>query len=352
MTKQIKPYQLPSSYNAWLDRRGSLKLDWNEGSVGPPPSVINAIQRALKKPNILNWYPDIAQLELRKAIGKFIKVSQNNIICSVGSDGLLDLIAKTFIRPGDLVSIIGPTYDQFRISLEVMKARLVYVYGRDPFTLKMEELTSQINLKSRIIYLVNPNNPTGVIFKPSEIEKLLKKFSKSLLLVDEAYIEFCLPLSSIKLIRKYKNLLVLRSFSKAFCLAGVRLGYLATNRHLTDKINQIRNVKEVNIIAQIAATAALRQWQHYQKHVNRVNQTKEKFAQQLVKLGYSVNVGEGNFLLVKVTSLKRFISFLRNHKIYIRDCSQLHQLNKYARITIGTPKQMAEVLAVIKKFKS
>ena len=344
----IKPYTVTSTQSALKDRIRSLKLDWNEGTISPPKQVINGLIDFIKSQNSLNWYPDIDSTHLRDEIGKFLNLPQDNIDVFVGSDGALDYIAKTFIDQGDEVLIVGPTYDQFRVSLEARGAKCKYVYGEDPFKKNLNKILHEIHKFIKIIYLVNPNNPTGVLYSVSEIERILQKAKESLVIIDEAYIEFCKDgLSCKDLISKYDNIIILRTFSKAFCLAGIRLGYIIANPSYIELIKRIKNSKEVSPISQLGGILALKNLNYYERYLNEISKAKEFFTNEMKKKGYTIYEGGGNYVMVKVDLPHLFISNLRSHKIYIRDRSYLPQLDNFVRITIGTQEQMEKVLDVI-----
>lgn len=345
----IAPYKAVKS-SAYNYRNTALKLDWNEGSILPPTNVIKKIEQKINEKNFLNWYPNLDQTKLKHSIANFVKIDAKNIEIFNGSDGALDYIARTFLEKDDIAVIVGPTYDQFRICLEAQGVSYKYVFGKDPFDLKIDEIISQISYRSKLIYIVNPNNPTGFLWHSKDIEKLAKAFPNTIIVLDEAYIEFCKENSSVFLINKYSNLFVLRTFSKAFCLASLRIGYLIANSYYLDLINRIKNLKEVNAIAQVAAHEALKNWSEYKKYIKEVNYAKKYFKAKLEQINIKTKGQEGNFLLLKIANTEKFINFLADNKIYVRDRSYLNQLKDYVRITIGNKKQMEILINIINKY--
>ena len=349
----IKPYQITSTQDALTNREHSLKLDWNEGTINPPAEVVTEITNYIKSENTLNWYPDISHIKLKEEISNFLDISKESIEIFSGSDSALDYLAKTFIDEGDKVLIISPTYDQFRICLEVRGAICIPVYNSSPFEKDVGCVLNVINNDIRMIYIVNPNNPTGVLYTLSDIEQILQKANESLVIIDEAYIEFCGVNQSAKaLLEKYENLIILRTFSKAFCLAGMRLGYILANPNYLEFIQRIRNSKEVSEISQVAGIAALRNWKYYETYINIVIEAKEYFIKEMKKKGYEAYDGHGNYVMVKVKHPHKFITHLRKNKIYIRDRSYLPQLDNFVRVTIGTKEQMKQVLLVVDKYEN
>jgi len=154
----------------------------------------------------------------------------------------------------------------------------------------------------------------------------------------------------LNLLKKYINLFILRTFSKAFCLAGIRLGYLIAGKEYLDLIRRIRNTKEINAISQIAAITALENWDFYENYIKEVQTAKIFFEEELKKMNFEVFGKFGNFVMIKVQNITEFINYLETHYIYIRDRSYVPQLENFVRITVGTKDQMQKVLTVISSF--
>jgi histidinol-phosphate aminotransferase len=343
----IQPYRLATSDEAKMRAENSLKLDWNEGTVSPPASVVKKIQEAIASHNMLNWYPDIHTEGLREKIAAYVGTAPGYVEIFAGSDGALDYVAKTFVDTGDRVAIISPAYDQFRVSIEAAGGVCDFIYSKDPFVADISEFLPQIARDSKLIYLVNPNNPTGRVFDPADIMKLAKAFPDTIVVVDEAYIEFCPQYSSVPLLQKCSNIFILRTFSKAFCLAGLRIGYLLAAPEYLDLIRRIKNFKEINSLALVAADAALDAIGEYKKSIGEVVKAKAYFIKEAQKLGYEAYGKEGNFVILRVSDPTGFIKHLASHGIYVRDRSYMKQLDSCVRITIGTVKQMEKVVDAI-----
>ncbi|MCB9030485.1 MAG: histidinol-phosphate transaminase [Deltaproteobacteria bacterium] len=345
----LEPYKT-ASQKALNFRDSALKLDWNEGTIAPPQAVIDALVDYLKSPNSLNWYPDMEHRQVREAISRYVGMPLEYIGIFVGSDGALDYLAKIFLSNGDKVKIVGPTYDQFRVSAAVVGAQIDYIYGENPFQTDLAAITKGLGSDTKLVYLANPNNPTGVLYSKEQISDLLESSPSTLFLIDEAYMDFCREQTVVELTKKYKNLIVLRTFSKALCLAGIRLGYIIADPEYFALIMRVQNTKEVSVLSQVAGRLALEHVQYYEDYIADVNEVKRWFVQELQSSGFHVNYGEGNFILLKVDSPKEFISQLETEGIYIRDRSYLHQLEGYVRITIGLKDQMLRVLGTIQNI--
>jgi histidinol-phosphate aminotransferase len=340
----IEPYRLTTS-QATSDA-ASLKLDWNEG-LPPPPAVVERIQQATAAGHTLNWYPDSAARTLRDAIARYVGTPADHLEVFVGSDGAFDYIARTFVDATETAAIIGPTYDQVRVSVQSTGARCQFVYGEDPFAPSLDEVIDRIETDPKLIYLANPNNPTGVVFERSSVEILARRFPQAIVVVDEAYIEFCPAFSVASLVPSCSNLFVLRTFSKAFSLAGLRMGYLIANPHYLALIGRIKNFKEVNAVALVAAEAALDHVDAYHTRVRECLRAKQWFAGAMTDRGYEVRGDYGNFVLVRVSNPIHFVQTLAAHGIYVRDRSYMHQLNGYVRITIGTAADMHRLVDTV-----
>ena len=285
-----------------------------------------------------------------KKIAEYVGCEKENIQYFGGSDAALEYIARTFISPGDLVGIVSPTYDNFRVYAESCGGRIFFIYNKNPFEKDINRLYSQINKnKFRLIYLVNPNNPTGVLYFSEEIEILLKKFPQTLFVIDEAYYEFC-GISCSNLIKNYGNIIITRSFTKAFGLGSFRLGYVIAPKYIIEYLNKIRVGKNINMFAQIAGIVALDNKQYMEKYVEEVKKAKELTVTEMERLGFEVVSTPANFILIKVDSPSEFIKKLEDNNIFVRDRSSEPQLEGYVRITIGDMKTMEKFLEKIKKI--
>jgi histidinol-phosphate aminotransferase len=326
-----------------------IKLDWNESTIPPSLKVKKRLIEFIEN-DPLNWYPDADARDLRIELSKYTSTPAEYIQVFNGSDAALEYIARAFIDPGDEVIIRQPTYDNFRVYAQSCGAEVKNVICSTPFKIEEDKIISAISRKTKIIYLVNPDNPTGIIYTKSQIKNILEKAPNAIVIVDEAYFEFY-GKSAISLIKKYPNLIVSRSFSKAFSLAGLRCGYIISQPENIDIINKIRVGKNVNSLAQIAAIFALKDKKHMENYVKLIQKTKIETIKSLKKLGFKIHDSKANFILIKINSVNAFLEFSRENHIFLRDRSSMPGLNNFIRITIGTPKEMKIVIDMIKKFK-
>lgn len=330
---RLHPYQNGShSEELILNHKKVLKLDSNEATNQPSPSVTAALLQYIQNGPI-NWYPDVESKSLCRALSAYVDLPADHILSFNGSDHALETIARTFINPGDEVILFTPTYDHFRVYVESCDGRIVNVPEDSDQTLA-QKIAGHANPRTKIIYIVNPNNPTGRLLSKKEIADAVALFPQILFIVDEAYYEFC-ELTARDLIPTHGNLVVTRSFSKAFGLAGLRCGYMLAQPQICEHVAKIRVGKNINALAQVAATAALEDLDHMKRYVEEVQLTKEWLISHLHDKGLTVKNTPLNFILLKTARPQKVAEYLKEHNIYVRDRSNLPGLEGCLRVTIG-----------------
>jgi len=351
--KVLKPYPLVS-HRAWelQGKEDVLKLDWNEATVPPSPKVKETLMKFLENGN-MHWYPDVNNSLLLEELSKYNDLPVENIQYFASSDSLHEYIVRTFIEPDDRIVIVAPTYDNFRAVVESSGALTEFYYLDEKFHLDIEYFENYLNLhQPKIVYICNPNNPTGTMYKKEAIEQLITKFENIMFIVDEAYYEFTNNTCK-DLVLDHENLLISRTFSKAFALASFRVGYTISSHHNIKLLSKIRNPKNISTFSQIAAISVLQDKLYMQNYVKQVNSTKDFFDEELKKLNYEVMGDGGNFSMLKFDfSVKKdFIKYLESNNIFVRDYGHVKGMENFLRITIGTYEQMQKVLVVIKSFR-
>ena len=269
--RTIKPYST-ASHKIWSvrpeDRDGILKLDWNESTLPPSPVVNEALSALLERPDFFRLYPSTYNAELLSALGRYTGLDPENIQYFASSDALHEYIARTYISPGGPVLILWPSYDNFRLTAEAEGAVIHYSELGKDFTFDAETFTHDImKYQPSLVYICNPNNPTGTFIEPDILERVIAANSESMFVIDEAYIEFAGE-SVNSLVLKHDNLLVTHTMSKAFGLANFRFGYLVSCRQNISDISSIRNSKNVTTFAQTAVIAALSDVKYMQDYVH------------------------------------------------------------------------------------
>lgn len=356
--RNLKPYKL-ASHKIWSvtpeERTDILKLDWNEATIPPSPKVMERVMTVLKQPSFFNLYPTTYNDELLELLAKYVELPKENIQYFGSSDVLHEYICKAFISVGDPVMILAPSYDNFRLTCQANGADVYFSYYKEDFTFDAEHFENDIITREpAVVYICNPNNPTGNVHTTEYIEHLLSEYPDTLFLVDEAYYEFA-GITCKDLVLKYDNLLISRTMSKAFALANFRLGYLIASKDNIQFINKIRNPKNLSTLAQEAACAALEDTDYMWRYVANVKQGKDFFIEQSKKFQtqYQVHPSSGNFVLLEFANHEEkqdLLQFLAEHNIFVRDTTQAPMVYNCFRITIGTTQQMKQVLDVISDF--
>jgi len=353
--KQIKPYPLIfQKILKFKNFKKTAKLDWNEFPYSPKKEVVRKIINFLKKNNSLNWYPSIYPEKLLKKIAKYVGTNVSKITAFSGSDSCLELISKIFINKNDKVLIVSPTYDQFRIECLLSEAKIISFIPKNIFKANILELNSIIKKKKiKLVYLANPNNPTGLYYDLKKINFLIKNNKKTTFIIDEAYIEFTdFKSCSILLKQNINNLFVTRTFSKCFGLAGLRLGYCISSNKNIIIINKIKNHKSINSLAQIAGEQTLNHINFYKKKIVTINNLKKELIKKLQKINIEVISTPCNFILIKDKNINKIYNFLEKNKIYVRKLNHLPILKEYLRISIGNKNEINYLINKLNDYKS
>lgn len=355
--RNLKPYKL-ASHKIWSvipsKRNSILKLDWNEATLPPSPRVREALHALLEEPEFFNLYPTTLNDRLLNALSEFTGLPKENLQYFGSSDALHEYICKVFIGVGDPVMILGPSYDNFRLTCQANGGEVYYSNYNSDFSFNANKFEDDISrIEPAVVYICNPNNPTGNLHTEAYIEHLLNSFPDTLFLIDEAYMEFA-GHSAKELVLQYDNILISRTLSKAFALANFRVGYLMASKDNIQFINKIRNPKNLSTLAQTAAIAAIEDSEYMWRYVDSVKEGKELFVKGLNRVSPDILVfpSYGNFCLLQFPSIeekRRIIEHLSNNNIFVRELTQGVIVERCFRITIGTPAQMKVVLDVIEK---
>ncbi|MBK9032835.1 MAG: histidinol-phosphate aminotransferase family protein [Myxococcales bacterium] len=324
------------------------KLDWNEGTIAPPPSVGAAMVAHITAADgaFLKWYPQLSGGEaLQQELASYCGVGTDNLLITNGSDDALILLCHGLLGAGKTALAPTPTYEHFCVNVVGTGADLIRFDLDDPFVADPEVLAAGIAYhQPTLVYLVSPNNPTGIQWSADEVGALAVRFPDITFVVDEAYHEFGSidprtgrPMTCAPLAMAMRNVVVTRTFSKAFCLASVRCGYVIAHPATLDELRPFYNPKSVNQLAQVAATAALREFDaYYRPYVEATHAARDAFVRDLEGLGIDVRTGgAGNFVCVRVPDGRtgELCKRLEAEHIYVRDIGA--RFHGYVRITIG-----------------
>lgn len=346
----INPY-IPVSDDG-IDPYSTLKLDWNESAIEVPESVKEVLITAINKPNLLNWYPPVRKEKLKKMIATYTGVNSENIEIFPGSDSAIEFLCKVFVRDGTVIGLVEPTYDQARLSFSISGALLKRYKFKNIFKPSFDEICSQISGNENIIYMSNPNNPTGFVWSKDELSSLSNKFPSILFIVDEAYIEFAKDGTCAPLINTTNNIIIVRTFSKGLALAGLRLGFLVFPEGYTKTFSKVLNVKDVNVLAIIAAEEILNNIEEMKQNIKHLIEGRDFAIKTLSQAGLSVVNGEANFFMLKSKNPSGLVRHLREEKVLVRSRDGYPGLEGYVRISSAAIDDMKRVVEEIIKYEN
>jgi histidinol-phosphate aminotransferase len=303
-------------------------------------------------PTNYNRYPDPLQLQVKKRLGKIKGAKSENIFLGNGSDEAIDLLIRAFCEPNrDSILITEPTYGMYAVCAEVNAVKIQKVTLTEAFDIDVDAILNKIDSSTRIIFLCSPNNPTGNLLSREKIAEILTTFN-GLVVIDEAYIDFSKSKSFIKNLEQFPNLVILQTFSKAWGLAGLRLGMCFASKTIIDVLNKIKYPYNVNILTQQIALTALKKVESKDKAVKEIIKERKLLAKELLKLKITEHVypSDSNFLLVRVSDAPGIYRYLMNKKIIVRDRSKVTLCNNCIRITVGTPSENKRLIKALKKI--
>lgn len=331
-----------------LGLRSIIKLASNENPIGPSPKAVRAVKKCLDG---IHRYPDGGSYYLLKALVRHLNLSKKQIIFGNGSNEIIDLASRAYLREGDEVLLSEPSFLVYKLVAQAVGAMQVTVPSKD-FRYDLETMARKVSRRTRIVYIANPDNPTGSYVTSGELDRFLKKVSSNtLVILDEAYWEFVdagdFPKSFQYLNRG--NVLILRTFSKAYGLAGLRIGYGIGPPAIINALHRTRQPFNVNSIAQTAAAAALKDKTHLKRTQAVVRKGKEFWYRELDRMGLEYIPTQTNFILVNVqqSGTALFQQLLRKG-IIVRDM-KAYGLDQFVRITIGSEGENRRCLRALKK---
>jgi histidinol-phosphate aminotransferase len=324
-----------------------VKLGSNENPLGPSKRVLKAIHGVSK--SAVNLYPNSMEKELKTAISEYVGVSEGHIVTGNGSDEVLELSTKVFLNRYEKAVIPYPTFSLYENIVRVYSGEPIFVPLNLNFEYNVERLIEAIDKGTKIVFICSPNNPTGSTISRRDLKELLME--EVVVILDEAYAEFAGE-SNVELVDQYENLVVLRTFSKAFGLAGLRVGYAIADEKVAEFMNKVRLPFSVNTLAQISALAALRDREHLNESVSLVKSGRDLLFRELSKIqGIKVYPSEGNFLLVNTPRRTDVTDELLARGVIVRDCGGFRGLSReYFRVSIGTPEENELFLKALKEI--
>ena len=340
----MAPYGAPEE-----GRARKLRLDFNENMVGCSPAVLRALSRMTAEQIAI--YPEYQATTRRLA--RFFRVRPKEMHLTNGIDDALHLIADTFIEDGDSVLVAEPTFDMYRFFSELAGARVTALRYDDemkfPVADVLRELRGSPPSIPRVLFIANPNNPTGTLVQPEDLRRILRAASRTLVLVDEAYFDFS-GLTILSWIRQYSNLLVARTFSKAAGLAALRLGCLFAKPEILSVMRRACTPFPVNTAALVAAEASIRDARFLRNYTREVLQSRALLEEGLTRLGARVYPSAANFVLVDFgPGAHRLVRALERKGILVRERKDFPR-EGFVRISAGTRADTRRLLRAIEEI--
>ena len=343
----LKPKSSILSLNPYIPlkegRMNDLRLDFNENTQGASPKVIEALQTITKEE--LSCYPEYE--DFNRALAQFWSVEKNCVLPTNGSDEAIRILFETYVDKEEEVILLTPSYSLYAHFAQIVGAKIILVPYLEDFSFPLEKVLQAINAKTRLIALATPNNPTGTWIDQKDVERIIKANPNMLVLLDEAYSQFA-KMTHIHLIRSYSNVFITKTFSKAYGLAGLRIGALISSKENIQVLSTVLSpTYSVDRVAIVAVLAAIEDKDYYDQYIKDVIIERTWFIEEMSRLGFDLIPSVANFVLVNFKEFAEPLRvFLEKNKILVRGLS----LKGYLRITIGTKEQMQRVVERVKFF--
>ena len=347
---KIAKYEPGESENEAID---GIKLSSNESPFLIPQTIKKKMQLNLNK---LNLYPDGDCLILKKAISDRYKINFNQIICGNGSDDILSLIGLAFSRESCEIICNKYGFLYYPIIAHAVGAKVIFS-NKNSLIVDENDIVKKVSKKTNIVFLANPNNPTGLIVEKKRLVRMLEKIpSHVIVVIDGAYAEYVEEKGfsdGLELVKSFPNIVVTRTFSKIYAMAGLRLGWAYSSKEVISTLEKIRGPFNVNTIAQIAGAAMLKDKNFLRKSIKHNEKWKSWLTNEINLLGFETQHSFANFILVKC-NLKNFtaeslVSCLKKRKIFIRHM-QSYGLKNYFRISIGKSSELKKLILSLKEI--
>ena len=330
-----------------------IKLSANESALGPSPKAKKEYINVSKS---FARYPDSDGSHLRETLGNKFKLDKNRIILGAGSDQIFELICKAYLKKGDEVIVPKFSFIIYRIYSRMNGAKVIYS-KEDNFKVSVQDILKKVTRKTKIVFIANPNNPTGTYVSKKDLLFLRKKLrSNILLVVDDAYFEYVKQKdysSALKLFSKFKNVAVTRTFSKIYGLAGLRVGWGYASKEIIDVLNKIKPPFNINSAALSAASAAVKDTAWLNKEIKHVNNWNKKMFNEFEKMKIETNKSYSNFLLVNFNKVKinssKVFKLLAKAGILVRKMD-VYGIKNSLRITIGKSEENKKLIFKMKKI--
>ena len=336
----LTPY---SSARNEFKGEASVSLNANENAFGSP----------LEQQEQYNRYPDPLQYKVKKRLSEIKGVPVRNIFLGNGSDEAIDILFRSFCNPGvDNVIIAPPTYDMYQVSANINDVEVRKVNLTHEYQLNLEGIAEAIDEHTKLIFICSPNNPTGNSINRDDIETLLANFN-GLIVIDEAYINFSRQKTFIQELTEYANLVVLQTLSKAWGLAGLRIGMAFASEEIIEIMNKVKPPYNINEASQQLALKALQNVEQVNSWIKETLAQRDKLVLNLKNFDFVLDIypSDANFILVKTTAPKPIYDFLVEKGIIVRDRSKVELCEGCLRITVGTSAENEVLIKTLQQYK-
>lgn len=333
--KGIVPYRAP-------EQKG-LRLDLNTNLFGPNPRIIKILKQERFD---LNSYPAQNSSALRNALSKEFNFSPDCVVVGNGSDEIFDLVCKAFVNPKDLVAIPTPSFVMHKIYTKIHFGRVIEIPLIKNWQLDVSKFLAR---KPKLTIIASPNNPTANCFQVKDILKIVRE-STGLVVLDEAYAEYA-GKTLLPYLASYENLIITRTFSKAYALAGLRIGYALAAKAIINELNKVKPPYNLNLVSERLAIEALKDHKFLAKVVELTRQERAKLSAKLTRLGFVVYNSVANFVLAKSPiNSKILCEKLKKRGIIIKDFGTYPQLKNCVRITVGKEEHNAKLIKNLREL--
>jgi histidinol-phosphate aminotransferase len=337
-----KTYEAPAE-----GRLNKVRLDFNENTTGCGPAVLRALKKLAAKQ--IAMYPEYTAPTIR--IAKHFGVAADELLLTNGGDDAIRVFFDTFVDPGSHILICEPTFPMYRYYAEIAGARIETLRYGPQMEFPLDEFISALSASPRVVFIANPNNPTGTLLSPAQIERILHAAPNTAVVLDEAYADFS-GVTVLPLIRKYPHLFITRTFSKAAGIASLRLGAVIASRESLAIVRRAMPPFPVNLAALVAAEAAVTDRRAIEKYVRATRDTREWFIAQLESMGVTTFPSSAKFVLVNFGAAgPQLFKKLASRQILVRERSK-DMGSGFARITIGKRTEMLQLLKIANQVLS
>jgi histidinol-phosphate aminotransferase len=347
---EIKPY-VPGKPVEEVERElgisDVIKLASNENPLGPSPAAVRALQETMGK---VSLYPDGNCYYLKETLAAKLSVEPANLIVGNGSDEIIKLIAEAFLHEGEETIVADPTFSEYDFATKVMGGQTVVVPTKD-YTHDLPAMADAITDKTKLIFICNPNNPTGTIVSKKEVDAFLARVPEHVItVIDEAYYEYVTAAEypqTIEYVQAGRQVIVLRTFSKIYGLAGLRIGYGISTPELISMLHRVKEPFNVNLLSQAAALAALDDTAHLERSQQVNEEGKNYLYQEFQRLGLPFVPTEANFVWVQIkTDCQKVFNKMLRRGVIVRT-GDIFGAPDVLRITIGTPAQNKRLISTL-----